>query len=67
MCTARRLMQNTSSHSSVLIRSIQVCECAFALYQEQKRDHFGAVAIDVHRSTNNPSIRPGLDLCWPAT
>ena len=31
-------------------RSIQVCECAFALHQEQKRDHFGtAVAIDVHR------------------
>ena len=26
-----------------------MCECAFALHQEQKRDHFGTVAIDVHR------------------
>ena len=35
------------SHSSVFIRSIQVCECAFALHQEQKRDHFETVAIDI--------------------
>ena len=48
MCIAPRLMQNARSHSSVFIRSIQVCECAFALHQEQKRDHIGTVAIDVH-------------------
>ena len=48
MCTAQRLMQNARSHSSVFIRSIQVCQCDFALHQEQKRDHFGTVAIDVH-------------------
>ena len=57
MCTARRLMmQNARSHSSVFIRSIQVCECAFALHQEQKRDHFGtAIAIDVHRMFHHDS------------
>ena len=49
VCTARRLMQNARSHSSIFIRSIQVCECAFALHQEQKRDQFGTVATDVHR------------------
>ena len=42
-------MQNARSHSSVFIRSIQVFECAFHLHQKQKRDHFGTVAIDVHR------------------
>ena len=49
MCTARRLMQNARSHSLVFVRSIRVCECACALHQEQKRDHFGRVGIDVHR------------------
>ena len=42
-------MQNARSHSLIFIRLIQVCERAFALHQEQKRDHFGTVAIDVHR------------------
>ena len=55
---------------------MQVCACAFALHQEQKkRDHLGTVAIDVHRMfhrdstalTTRPSIRPGMDLRWPAT
>ena len=55
MCTARRLMQNARSHSSVFIRSIQVCECAFALRQEQKRGYFGTVAIDVHRMFHHDS------------
>ena len=55
MCTARRLMQNARSHSSVFIQSIQVCECAFALRQEQKRDHFGTVAINVHRMFHHDS------------
>ena len=49
MCTTRRLMQNAISHSSVSIRSIQMCMCAFALPQEQKRNRFGTVAFDVHR------------------
>ena len=48
-------MQNARSHSSVFIRSIPVCECAFALHQEQKRDHFGTVAIDVHRIFHHDS------------
>ena len=39
----------------VFIRSIQVCECAFALHQQQKRDHFGAVAIDAHRMFHRDS------------
>ena len=34
---------------------MQVCECAFALHQEQKRDHFGALAIDVHRMFHHDS------------
>ena len=55
MCTARRLMQNARSHSSVFIRSIQVRECAFALHQQQKRDHFGTVAIDVHHMFHHDS------------
>ena len=42
-------MQNAISHSSVSIRSIQMCMCAFALPQEQKRNRFGTVAFDVHR------------------
>ena len=60
MCTVRRLMQNARFHSSVFIRSIQVqvCECAFALHQEKKRDHFGTVAIDVHRMLHHDSIAP---------
>ena len=52
MRTARCLMQNAISHSSVFIRSIQTGRCvlcAFALHQEQKRYHFGTVAVDVHR------------------
>ena len=48
-------MQNARSHSSVFIRSIQVCECAFALHQEKKRDHFGTVAIGVHRMFHHDS------------
>ena len=55
VCTVRRLMQNARSHSSVFIRSIQVCECAFALRQEQKRDHFGTVAVDAHRMLHHDS------------
>ena len=39
----------------VFIRSIQVCECAFALHQEQKRAHFGTVAIDAHRMFHHDS------------
>ena len=52
----RRLMQNARSPSSVFIRSMQVCECAFALHQEQKRDRFGTVAIDIHRMFHHDSI-----------
>ena len=48
-------MQNARSHSSVFIRSIQVCECAFAIRQEQKTHHFAAVAIDVHRMFHHDS------------
>ena len=52
-------MQNARSYSSVSIRSTirsrQVCECAFALHQEQKRDHFGTVAIDAHRMFHHDS------------
>ena len=48
-------MQNARSHSPVFIRSRQVCERAFALHQEQKRDHFGTVAIDVHRMFDHDS------------
>ena len=55
MCTAPRLMKNARSHSSVSIRSIQVCERAFAIDEEQKRDHFGTVAIDVHRMFHHDS------------
>ena len=33
----------------------QVCECAFALHQEQKTDHLGAEAIDVHRMFHHDS------------
>ena len=29
------MMRNARSHSSVFIRSMQVCECAVALHQEQ--------------------------------
>ena len=49
MCTAQRLMQNARSHSLIFNRSIQVCEFAMAPHQEQKRHHFGAVAINVRR------------------
>ena len=55
MCTAQRLTQNARSHSSAFNRSIQVCECAFALHQKQKRDHSGTVAIDVHRMFHHDS------------
>ena len=50
-------MQHARSHSSVFIPSIQVCECPFTLHQEeeQKRDHFGEVAIDVHRMFHHDS------------
>ena len=48
-------MQNARSHSSIFNRPIKVCECAFALHQGQKRDHFGAVAIDVHRMFHHNS------------
>ena len=64
-------MQNARSHSSVFKRPIQVCECAFALHQDQKRDHLGAVAIDIHLmfrhdlTEKTPSIRPGLDIRLP--
>ena len=34
---------------------IYIHECAFALHQEQKRDHFGAAAIDVHRMFHHDS------------
>ena len=74
-------MQNERQISLVGLHSTnqyrRVRECACALHLEQKRDHFGTVAIDVHRmfhrdstaltTTNNPSIRPGLDLRWPPT
>ena len=49
------------------------CVNAFGLHQDKKRDHFGAVAIGVHRmfhhesQAKNRSIKPGLDLRWPAT
>ena len=52
MCTARRLMQSARSHSSVFIRSI-VCLCITS--RAEKRDHFGAVAIDVHRMFHHDS------------
>ena len=48
-------MKTTRSHSSVFMRSIQVCECTFALYQEQKSHHFGTVATDVHRIFHHDS------------
>ena len=32
-----------------------MCECAFALHQEQKRYNFGAVAIDVQRMFHHDS------------
>ena len=64
-------MQNARSHSSVFIRSIQVCECAFALHQEQKRDHFGTVAIDVHRIFHHDSTAlqttRASDLGWASS
>ena len=56
VCTARRLiMQNARSHSSVFMRPIQVCERAFALHQEKKRDHFRTAEIDVHRMFHHDS------------
>ena len=79
MSITQCLMQNTRSHSSVFIRSIPVCVCFFitstrAEEQQQKRDHFGAVAIEVHRMLHHDSTvltvrvhRCGLDLRWPAT
>ena len=38
-----------------LYSSIQVRECAFALHQQQKRYHFGTVAIDAHRMFHHDS------------
>ena len=35
--------------SPVGLDSIAIYERAFALHQEQERDHFGTAAIDVHR------------------
>ena len=55
MCTAQRLMQNARSHSLIFNRSIQVCEFAMAPHQEQKRHHFGAVAINVRRMFHHGS------------
>ena len=63
----RSLMQDGRTHTSIFIRSIQVCECAFALHQEQKRDHFGAVAIDAHRMFHRDSTAletPASGLGW---
>ena len=34
-----------------------VCEYAILLHQEQKRDHFGTVAIDVHHMFHHDSTR----------
>ena len=31
------------------INRLQVCERAFALHEEQKRNHFGTVAVDIYR------------------
>ena len=39
----------------LFIRPIQVCECAFSLHKEQKSDHFGTTAIDVHRLLHHDS------------
>ena len=36
--------------------NVQVCECAFTFHREQKRYHFGAVAIDVHRMFRHDSM-----------
>ena len=48
-------MQNAKVSLVGLHRSIRVCECAFALHQEQKRENFGTVAIDVHRMLHHDS------------
>ena len=42
--------------SLVGLHSINIC--AFTLHQEQKRDHFGAGAINVHRMFDRDSTAP---------
>ena len=41
--------------SLVGLHLINTGVCVFALHQEQKRDHFGTVAIDVHRMCHHDS------------
>ena len=50
---------DTERHISFVgLHSISTGVRAFALHQEQERDHFGTVAIDVHRMFHHDSTTP---------